>query len=229
MAAASALYEQLKTGNTNGGILVKLLHNLLVLLVRHEIKSVDKLACPTDVSLCLGSMIDKERCQPGNYITGDCAILQHNFFGIIFHYSRLLASNKPTFTPYDVNNFREPLGTRITRLHVSSALALPAEGASRIDEDGEDEDEDGEDKDEDGEDEDEDEDEEDEDEDAEDIDFADLQFPGQNLNGQCATALSFSLAKVVDAQAASVNSDDSSFDSILRWAFYNFPSVSFCF
>ncbi|KAG1742055.1 hypothetical protein EDB19DRAFT_1907819 [Suillus lakei] len=110
LAAALALYQRIiNVHDKNGGTLTKLLHNLLVLLFRHEIKSIDKIACPTDVSLCLGSMVDENIFVPRNYITGSCAILQHNLFAILFQYACVLASNMPAFIPHDMDNFMKPL------------------------------------------------------------------------------------------------------------------------
>ncbi|KAG1839258.1 hypothetical protein F4604DRAFT_1691317 [Suillus subluteus] len=60
LAVALALHQCIiKVHKKNRRTLTKLFHNLLVLLVQYKIKSVNKIASPTNVSLCLGSMVNK--------------------------------------------------------------------------------------------------------------------------------------------------------------------------
>lgn len=170
---------------------MQLLHNFAALLVRHKITSVEVMACPSDISLCLGSLVDNDHFRVGNIITVRCAILQNSWFAIIIQWARIEASGKMPFFPHNPDHFNQrPSDSTLPQRTAMPSTASSSDGPVLIgDEIGssvvEDEDDF-------GEPEEEEDIEEDQDEDAmENMDFQKTLpgLPGHNLNGGHVEAL----------------------------------------
>ncbi|KAG1785473.1 uncharacterized protein HD556DRAFT_1450695 [Suillus plorans] len=192
VVAVTALYDYIVTNKERSGvILMQLLHNFAALLVRHKITSVEVMACPSDISLCLGSLVDNDHFRVGNIITVRCAILQHSWFAIIIQWARIEASGKMAFFPHNPDHFNQrPSDSTLPQRTAMPSTASSSDGPVLIgDEIGssvvEDEDDF-------GEPEEEEDIEEDQDEDAmENMDFQKTLpgLPGHNLNGGHVEAL----------------------------------------
>ncbi|KAG1875993.1 hypothetical protein C8R48DRAFT_768836 [Suillus tomentosus] len=107
VAAVTTLYDYIVANKKhNGVILMQLLHNFAALLVRHKITSVEIMACPSDISLCLGSLVDNH-FQVGNVITVRCAMLQHSWFAVIIQWAHIKASGKIAFFSHNPDHFNQ--------------------------------------------------------------------------------------------------------------------------
>jgi len=112
--ALSSLYElinsldQLKSFN-----FLPALHNLLISIICHEIPHEQKLACATDYSLCIGSLLPNGCFQQANGLTQNCAALQHTFLVTLFHDSRLQFFKVPEFVLYNQSHW---LGINLDKL-----------------------------------------------------------------------------------------------------------------
>ncbi|KAG2030088.1 hypothetical protein BDR03DRAFT_1017557 [Suillus americanus] len=105
-AAVSMLYDYMVVqGQCNAGMLTQFLHNFGVLLVRHKITSIEVMACPSDVALCLGSLVDNNHFLRANIITLRCTMLQHSWIAILIQWGRIKASGKTSFFPYSLQHF----------------------------------------------------------------------------------------------------------------------------
>lgn len=90
-----------------------ILHNLLVSVIRHEVVAHgEKLACPTDYSLCIGSLLTNGNFQQANRLTRNCAALQHTFLVTLFHDSRLRLLKASEFVPHNRSHW---LGVNLDR------------------------------------------------------------------------------------------------------------------
>lgn len=96
---------------------IKLVHELLVSLVHHDIHGTRKMECPTDQSLFLLSLRRSPQgtlqFQTANRLTHDCATLQYWFFTIVTHIARLEADGKDNFVffSYDHQAIAEVIGS----------------------------------------------------------------------------------------------------------------------
>jgi hypothetical protein len=81
-------------------LLLRYLHHLLDALVRTEILTEDRIACPTDQAACLASMRSHGRFQLANPFTSWCAKLQHCMFDISAHIIRLEFGDHDDYVPH---------------------------------------------------------------------------------------------------------------------------------
>ncbi|KAF8417726.1 hypothetical protein L210DRAFT_936105, partial [Boletus edulis BED1] len=78
-----------------------ILHSLFITIICHEVSAEGKFGCPTDYSLCVGSLLPNGCFQQANVLTRDCAALQHTFIVTLFQEARLQYHNIAEFSPYD--------------------------------------------------------------------------------------------------------------------------------
>ncbi|KAG2029938.1 hypothetical protein BDR03DRAFT_987433 [Suillus americanus] len=109
--AANMLYHYLiQTKVPRPAALLQLLHQLLVTLVKQKFTNLETMACPTDYTLCIGSLADNGGFLPAAIATKTCAVLQHNFYTVIIHSARLEDHGHQHFIPFDLDNFtRDPI------------------------------------------------------------------------------------------------------------------------
>ncbi|KAG2337877.1 hypothetical protein BDR05DRAFT_952317 [Suillus weaverae] len=100
--AAKSLYQYIVTTETlSSTTLLELIHDLVSLLVRHEIKTGGIMECPTDQALFLASIRGQDRFRLASPLVEDCVRLAHNFYAVIAQFSRLQGSSVAKFTPFD--------------------------------------------------------------------------------------------------------------------------------
>ncbi|KAG2125104.1 hypothetical protein DEU56DRAFT_903808 [Suillus clintonianus] len=104
--AANMLYHYLiQTKNPRPAALLQLMHQLLVTLVKQKFTDLELMACPTDYALCIGSLADGGGFLLASATTKTCAVLQHNFYTVIIHSTRLEDRGHQRFIPFNLNNF----------------------------------------------------------------------------------------------------------------------------
>ncbi|KAG2063449.1 hypothetical protein BDR04DRAFT_1123257 [Suillus decipiens] len=100
--AAKSLYQYIITAETlSSTTLLELIHDLVALLVRHEISTSGIMECPTDQALFLASIRGKDQFQLASPLVGDCSRLAHNFYAVIAQFSRLQDRGIAKFAPFD--------------------------------------------------------------------------------------------------------------------------------
>lgn len=107
--SAFDLFDYISAGNQrplHPEILLQYTHNLLSLLVRHSIKSLEKIGCTSDITLLLGSLLPDGRYQNANSLTKDCAMLCHGMTAIVIHFVRLQDLEAPFFSPHNAALFQ---------------------------------------------------------------------------------------------------------------------------
>ncbi|KAG2029936.1 hypothetical protein BDR03DRAFT_1017719 [Suillus americanus] len=109
--AANMLYHYLiQTKVPRPAALLQLLHQLLVTLVKQKFTNLETMACPTDYTLCIGSLADNGGFLLAATTARTCAVLQHNFYTVIIHSARLEDHGHQHFIPFDLDNFtRDPI------------------------------------------------------------------------------------------------------------------------
>ncbi|KAG1848394.1 hypothetical protein C8R48DRAFT_409315 [Suillus tomentosus] len=109
--AANMLYHYLiQTKILRPAATLQLLHQLLVTLVKHKFTNLETMACPTDYTLCIGSLADNGGFLLASTTARTCSILQHNFYTVIIHSARLEDHGHQRFIPFDLDNFtRDPV------------------------------------------------------------------------------------------------------------------------
>ncbi|KAG1787198.1 uncharacterized protein HD556DRAFT_1448993 [Suillus plorans] len=106
--AAKSLYQYIITAETlSSTTLLELVQDLVVVLVRHEIKTNSIMECPTDQALFLSSIRGKDLFRLASPLIGDCARLAHNFYAVIAQFSRLQSGSMAKFTPFDNASWME--------------------------------------------------------------------------------------------------------------------------
>ncbi|KAG2063147.1 hypothetical protein BDR04DRAFT_1164192 [Suillus decipiens] len=104
--ATNMLYHYLiETKVPRPAALLQLLHQLLVTLVKQKFTNLETMACPTDYTLCIGSLADNGGFLLASTTVRMCAVLQHNFYTIIIHSARLEDTGYQRFIPFHLDNF----------------------------------------------------------------------------------------------------------------------------
>ncbi|KAG2095299.1 uncharacterized protein F5147DRAFT_778751 [Suillus discolor] len=134
--ATNMLYHYLiQTKVPRPAALLQLLHQLLVTLVKQKFTNLETMACPTDYTLCIGSLADNGGFLLATTTTRMCAVLQHNFYTIIIHSSRLEDHGYQHFNPFCLDNFTlDPVpGAGEALQPMGEPTAAPDEGESAND------------------------------------------------------------------------------------------------
>ncbi|KAG1887438.1 uncharacterized protein F5891DRAFT_1199988 [Suillus fuscotomentosus] len=134
--ATNMLYHYLiQTKVPRPAALLQLLHQLLVTLVKQKFTNLETMACPTDYTLCTGSLADNGGFLLATTTTRMCAVLQHNFYTIIIHSSRLEDHGYQRFNPFCLDNFTlDPVPDAGEALQpMGEPTAAPDEGESAND------------------------------------------------------------------------------------------------
>ncbi|KAG2739824.1 hypothetical protein P692DRAFT_20822882 [Suillus brevipes Sb2] len=129
--AANMLYHYLvQTKIPRPAALLQLLHQLLVTLVKQKFTNLETMACPTDYTLCIGSLADGGGFLLATTTAGACAVLQHNFYTIIIHSARLEDHGHERFIPFQLDSFtRDPVpDTSEAPPPMEEPVATPDEG-----------------------------------------------------------------------------------------------------
>ncbi|KAG1839599.1 hypothetical protein C8R48DRAFT_679790 [Suillus tomentosus] len=104
--ATNMLYHYLiQTKVPRPAPLLQLLHQLLVTLVKQKFTNLETMACPTDYTLCIGSLADNGGFLLATTTARTCAVLQHNFYTTIIHSARLEDHGYQSFIPFRLDNF----------------------------------------------------------------------------------------------------------------------------
>jgi hypothetical protein len=107
--SAFDLFDYITTGSQRSfdpEIILRHTHDLLSLLVRHSIKSLEKIGCASDITLLLGSLLPDGRYQSANCLTKDCAMFCHGMVATIIHFVRLQELDAPHFSPHNAALFQ---------------------------------------------------------------------------------------------------------------------------
>lgn len=98
-----SLYDYLLSskGEPDESLLMEFLHAFYDSLLRASNLSSEKIACLTDISLCLAALVpdvNQARFRPANTVTKMCATRQYSFRCILAHVVRLAAAGEDRYT-----------------------------------------------------------------------------------------------------------------------------------